>query len=314
MAIVPVPRRGWPGRGRGGRVGARAVRLALLLVASVVLGARPSSAQLRYEEPEWYLRVERGCRLFVQEYGRGRDTLVVLHGGWGAEHSYLLGAFEGLEDRFHLVFYDQRGSLRSPCPDSLISVDAHVADLERLRAELGLERVTLVGHSMGTRLAMMYLAAYPERVGGLVLLAPASLAPRPPERVDSALAARLGRDLQAFMSRPAVEAELRRAGLGPDSSRWSDEQRTVAWRIRFAGVNLYHVERWRMLEGGQVYYSRAAGEAAARSAPRDYDYTPALAAHRCPVWILQGDHDYGTLAVELQRRWVREVPNVRHVV
>lgn len=60
------------------------------------------------------------CQLFVQEYGTGPDTVVVLHGGWGAEHSYLLDAFSGVGNDRHLVFYDQRGSLRSPCPDSLV--------------------------------------------------------------------------------------------------------------------------------------------------------------------------------------------------
>jgi proline iminopeptidase len=49
------------------------------------------------------------------------------------EHRYLLDALRGLEDRFHFVFYEQRGSLRSSSPDSLVSVAAHTRDLERLR-------------------------------------------------------------------------------------------------------------------------------------------------------------------------------------
>lgn len=35
---------------------------------------------------EWYLAAGEGCRLYVREFGVG-DTVVVLHGGWGAEHS-----------------------------------------------------------------------------------------------------------------------------------------------------------------------------------------------------------------------------------
>src|SRR5687768_9685396 len=109
------------------------VRRLLSLAASLVLAtslARPTGAQLAHAEPEWYLPTGDGCRLFVQEYGTGRDTVIVVHGGFGAEHSYLLDAFRGLEERFHFVFYDQRGSLRSPCPDSLISVAAHIRDVE----------------------------------------------------------------------------------------------------------------------------------------------------------------------------------------
>ena len=275
----------------------------LTALALLALSSSAAVAQLSNAEPEWYLRADGGCRLFVQEYGRGRDTVIVLHGGWGADHSYLLDGFRGLEDRYHLVFYDQRGSLRSPCPDSLISVAAHVADIERLRQQLKLEKVTIVGHSMGTRLAMMYLARHPDRVRGLVLAAPASLTPRPAATAaESTLVARQSATQQAFINRAEVQTELRRAGLTDDSTQWSDEERTSAWRIRFAGVNLYHVDRWRQMKGGQVFYRQSAANAAVRSAPRSYDYTRALAAHSCPIVVIQGDHDYGTVPLTFSAR------------
>lgn len=154
----------------------RAVRTVgtLLLAAIPLLGVpAPAAAQPSDAEPAWYLQVAGGeCELFVQEYGPpAADTVVALHGGWGAEHGYLLTAFEGFAQDHHLVFYDQRGSLRSPCPDSLVSIDAHLADLDRLREELGMERMTLLGHSMGTNLALFYLRRRPDRVRGLVLAA-----------------------------------------------------------------------------------------------------------------------------------------------
>jgi len=215
---------------------------------------------------------------------------------------------------YHLVFYDQRGSLRSPCPDSTISVARHVADLERLRAELRLERVTLVGHSMGTTLAMAYLDRHPRRVRGLVL-ASASL-PRYPlgTLADSAFLERHERAKQAFFARPAVAAELRRRGLDRDTSRLSDEQRTARWRVEFAAANIYHLDRWPQVKGGQVFWNRRAAAAAARTMPSTFDYTPALRAHPCPVWIIEGDHDFGPLTVELHRRWTAGLPRVRLVV
>ena len=101
-------------------------------------------------EDEWYLPSADGeARLYVWEVGRG-DPVIVLHGGFGAEHSYLYDAVRGLSDRHRFVFYDQRGSLRSPCALEAVRFEAHVADLETLRAELGLERVSLFAHSMGT--------------------------------------------------------------------------------------------------------------------------------------------------------------------
>ena len=298
-------------------------------VARVVVGvalslwARAAGAQagaaagtpLAGAEPEWYLRGEGGCRLFVQEFGRGRDTVVVLHGGWGAEHAYLFDALRGLEDRYHLVLYDQRGSLRSPCPDSLVTAERHVGDVERLREQLGLARVTLFGHSNGTRLATLYLARHPDRVRGLVLAGPGHTFPRTPATAeDSAAVAAQGRAMTAFLTRPEIDAELRRQGLDGDTARLSDEARTARWRVRFAGANLYHVERWREVRGGQAFWSRAAADAAARSMPPTFDFVPALRAHPCPIWLVEGDHDFGAGTVAVHRRWVREVPTARLVV
>jgi proline-specific peptidase len=283
------------------------------LVALVfLLGARSADAQLAGAQPEWYLSVDGGCRLFVQEFGKGRDTVVVLHGGWGAEHSYLLDGLRGLESQYHLVVYDQRGSLRSPCPDSLITVEQHVADLDRLRAELRLERMTILGHSMGTRLATLYLARHPDRVRGVVLAGPGNVVPRSPRTAeDSALAKAQQAGLQALLERPEVPAELRRQGLDRDTTTLSDKERTNMWRIRFAGVNMHHVDRWRQLKSGQVFYNARAGTAAVRSMPRTFDYVPALQAHSCPVWLIVGDHDFGRNTIPVHQHWTREAPNVR---
>ena len=82
----------------------------LCLSAIALLLVLPSSlGELAFSDPEWYLPTSDGCRLFVQEFGHGKETIIVLHGGWGAEHSYLLDAFEGVDRHYHLVFYDQRG-------------------------------------------------------------------------------------------------------------------------------------------------------------------------------------------------------------
>jgi len=160
-------------------------RLVGLLVV-LLLAAGPLFGQDDLPLDRWYLDVDDGCRLtIVEPYGdRSPEPIVVLHGGWGAEHSYLVPVVEGIDGDRRFVFYDMRGSLRSPCPDSLVSVEAHVADLDRVREALGVERMTLLGHSMGTWLGMRYLEDHPDRVKGLVLVAP--ILPRTPENEEEA--------------------------------------------------------------------------------------------------------------------------------
>lgn len=51
------------------------------------------------------------------------------------------------------------------------------ADLEAIRADLGIESWDIYGQSYGTRVAQLYAAAYPDRVGSIILDAPVELQP-----------------------------------------------------------------------------------------------------------------------------------------
>jgi proline iminopeptidase len=115
----------------------------------------------------------RGVELFVRRVGRGSPA-VVLHGGPGAHHDYLLPGFDALADGRELIYYDQRGGGRSPVArDVAVGWTEHVADLEALRVTWGLERLTLAGYSWGGLLALLYAVSHPGRVGRLALVSPA---------------------------------------------------------------------------------------------------------------------------------------------
>lgn len=55
-------------------------------------------------------------------------------------------------------------------PEARYDYDAHVADLEALTEALGIERLVLVGHSLGGRIAMLFAGRHPERMAGLVVV------------------------------------------------------------------------------------------------------------------------------------------------
>jgi proline iminopeptidase len=116
----------------------------------------------------------RGVELFVRRVGQGSPA-VVLHGGPGAHHDYLLPGFDALADGRELIYYDQRGGGRSAVArDVAVGWTEHVADLEALRTIWGLERLTLAGYSWGGLLALLYAVSHPGRVGRLALISPAS--------------------------------------------------------------------------------------------------------------------------------------------
>lgn len=245
---------------------------------------------------EWYLRADDGCLLYVAEYGEEAEALVVVHGGFGSEHSYLLPAFDGAELPRRLVFYDQRGSLRSPAPLASISVDQHLADLDRLRCELGLARVSLLGHSMGGLLAMMYAARHVERVAGLVLISPVlPTVPLPRELADAQAAHDA---LMDDRRQRRIADELRRAGV--DGSDLSDRQRTWRSRIEFGVLNLYHAERWRDARGLGAFVNVEAGKKAGSTLPTSWDLRSALSKVDGPITVILGDHDFVAPSVALE--------------
>jgi pimeloyl-ACP methyl ester carboxylesterase len=270
---------------------------------------------------EWDFVADDGVRHYVTEFGRG-DTVVVLHGGWGGDHGGLIAAVRPLADRFHFVLYDQRGSLRSPAPESTLSVSRLVRDLDGLRRQLGQEQLTLFAHSMGTALSYAYLAEHPDRVRRLVLAA--ALLPTNDYmrdlRIPAGDTARLGR-LRRELSdaqRTRRRAALATAGLDrPDSARFTDRERTALWRIGLASRMLARPERWRELRGGPSFYNPRVGEAIGRSitaAQRDSmwaRFLPALSRFQGPVTIIVGDADFIDPQGAVWRYAMAQLPNAR---
>ena len=102
--------------------------------------------------------------------------VIVLHGGPGASHDYLLPQYDLLASRRTLFYYDQRGGGQSPVPrDVPVGWRHQVADLDALRVHLGCSQLTLCGYSWGGLLATLYFLEHPDRVERLALVSPASV-------------------------------------------------------------------------------------------------------------------------------------------
>lgn len=83
--------------------------------------------------------------------------MLVMHGGPGADHRYLLPQMLHLARDNEMFFYDQRGGGKSRAPDSSpITAQIHVDDMAGVISELQLEPLTLVGYSFGGLLGLLY--------------------------------------------------------------------------------------------------------------------------------------------------------------
>ena len=143
--------------------------------------------------------------LYWARYGKaGAEQLLVLHGGPGADHCYLLPQMLRLGENYDLLFYDQRGGGRSKS-DARIPVtwETHVEDLAAVIQEFRLDPLSIVGYSWGAMLALLHAA-------GADTLKPARLALISPAPLTRA-------------HRQAFEAEFARRQRGPEISRMRNE-------------------------------------------------------------------------------------------
>ncbi len=160
------------------RASASAAKLAARPAVSSRAGARILAAAARRElypaiEPfrQGYLRVSDVHEIYYEECGNpAGKPAVFLHGGPGAGSDKRARQFFDPQ-HYRIVVFDQRGCGRSRPSASLIeNTTWHlVADIERLRKHLGIERWLVFGGSWGSTLALAYAEAHPERVSELVL-------------------------------------------------------------------------------------------------------------------------------------------------
>jgi len=118
-----------------------------------------------------YLKVSPVHEIYYEQSGNpDGQPVVFVHGGPG-------GGTEPFQRRFfdpaayRIVLFDQRGAGKSRPHASLEdNTTWHlVADMERLREELGIERWVVFGGSWGSTLSLAYAETHPDRVRGLIL-------------------------------------------------------------------------------------------------------------------------------------------------
>jgi pimeloyl-ACP methyl ester carboxylesterase len=110
-------------------------------------------------------------RVHYIERGDG-EPVVLIHGNWGTS-SWWEPVLERLPSGYRVIAYDLRGRGKTEAPDNDYTMPEMAADLRTLLDTLGLDMVHLVGHSLGSAVAMQFLLESPERVRSFTAVAPA---------------------------------------------------------------------------------------------------------------------------------------------
>jgi proline iminopeptidase len=257
---------------------------------------------------EGYVPAGGGVELYYRLVGKGRDTVIVLHGGPGLNLEYLASDLTPLTTSHTLLFYDQRGAGRSSLVPDSAALDGRrfAEDVEAVREHFGLQRVTLLGHSWGAAVAALYASRYPDRLKRLVIVAGVPL--QQPKlarafrelaaRRDSSTRARMRQWREAWLADPGDVVACRayyRLYFGPffgDSTAAARSQGDFCAGPAEARRNkLTSVDRFVTASLGQ------------------WDWRPALRTMPAPVLVIHGSAD--PLPVEGAREWVTTLPSAR---
>ncbi|MEP6618858.1 MAG: alpha/beta hydrolase [bacterium] len=172
--------------------------------------------------------------LYWAEYGDANaPALLLLHGGPGASHEYLLPQMLELAREHRVVCYDQRGGGRSKYDDDRAPIGwtQQVADVALVATELGIAPLTLVGYSWGGLLALLYAI---ECAAGRSAPLPARLALLDPAPITSVFRQAFEEEFARRQGSPAIASmreELTRSGLrerDPDAYKQRTFELSVA--------------------------------------------------------------------------------------
>ena len=169
-----------------------------------------------------------GLSIWTATQGAGAPA-VLCHGGPGI-YDYLEPVANMIDDLVTVHRYDQRGCGRSE-DRGPYSVKAFVDDLDALRAHWGHETWTVIGHSWGATLALLYALQFPERSSRLVYISGTGIDPAWHDEYRRNRAAKLP---------PAERDRLRRL----------EQQRTAATGAELDRIN---EERAALLEATEYY-------------------------------------------------------------
>ncbi|QUQ63023.1 proline iminopeptidase-family hydrolase [Kutzneria sp. CA-103260] len=243
------------------------------------------------------------------ELGSGGVPLVVLHGGPGCTHDYLLRLADLAGDRA-VVHYDQLGNGKSThLPDAspdFWTVELFLAELDNLLRTLGIaDRYALLGQSWGGMLAAEHAARRPAGLRGLVIAnSPASMS------LWLAAADRLRAELP-----PEVEKTLRahEADGTTDSQAYKDAVQVFYERHLCRVVPMPAEVAFALAEIDRdptVYHAmNGPSEFHVIGSIRDWSIIDRVDAVSAPTLLVSGRHDEAT--PETVQPYFDRIPDVR---
>lgn len=116
-----------------------------------------------------------GKKIYYEMYGTECDNILLyLHGGPGASCLDFVNQAKALSKKMKVILLDQLGVLRSEAiaENEDYSMEYQIEMLEEMRKLFGIEKWSILGHSYGGMLAVLYASLYPDSIHKVILECP----------------------------------------------------------------------------------------------------------------------------------------------
>ncbi len=141
-----------------------------------------------FDKKDGYWTMRDSCQIHYFVDGDG-EAILVIHGGPGEPYKKPWEGLKLINQNYSFIYYDQRGCGKSTrCIDKFTSdkwnvcqpelykklgIETAMQDIEEIRKILGINKITLIGHSYGCVIAALYAIEFPENIKKLLLISPA---------------------------------------------------------------------------------------------------------------------------------------------
>jgi pimeloyl-ACP methyl ester carboxylesterase len=204
----------------------------------------------------------------------------VLNGWFGSSSDWSAMADALDLDTFTFVFFDYRGYGRSIRQDGEFTFAEVTRDVVRLLDQLGWERFSLIGHSMGGMAMQRVLLALPQRVERMIAIT-----------AVPACGSRMDENRQALFQKAVEDLESRKTILNASTGN----RLTKAW--------VEHMARQSWATSTQRAFAAYLKEWTAQ------DFSDLVKGNVTPVKVIVGEHDPGLTAAVMERTWLAWYPN-----
>jgi proline iminopeptidase len=279
--------------------------LSFLMTIVSCLSASSTSAQAPGRNG--FVDAGNGVKVHYRLLGDGSHPVVLIHGGPGLTSDYLADDLTAMARNHALFVYDQRGIGRSTLvtDSTALAAQRYVDDLEAIRKHLGVEQLTLLGHSWGAAPAALYAMQFPERVRRVILVGTI-----PAERgalVTAFQAMDAARDT-ATRRRMTELARIR--AVTPDDRAACREYYRLWFTPFFGASGAARRTKGDVCAGSpESLRNKQNVDKFTFASLGNWDWTTSLRKVLAPTLIIHGERD--PLPIDAARKWAAAMPNAR---